>query len=319
MHQRQCLRICGSTVVGIRAQRALCAEPFVPTKRGPRRRFRKSGACATLQPTFTSLPRLLRPACPSSVRCCRLVCDVHPPQNLPPSLPGRHSRGGQVVHGSWRKKTFGVRVSIGASSMEVPVSTTKQQAPPYLSMFVLLAQLALPAAAWLLPPMSTAHSSAAFCPKTGKGIARRLPLLSGAREESSRVPSLYAASSPSLAERHFVVLCHNVTDAMLLGDFNTNNLLEGRVDVWCRCVAAGLWISNGIRRNTHVWLMLGKSGLSLEIVGRFVSVKSCPFGHLLLVYMYVCQKGLSSVSDTIYPFSLSHLPSHFSLSTCVPV
>ena len=164
--------------------------------------------------------------------------------------------------------------------------TTKQQAPLYLSMFVLLAQLALPTVAWLLSPMSTAHSSAAFCSKPGKGFAGRWPLLSRASQESSRVPSLYAASSPSLAERHFVVLCHNVTDAMLLGDFNTNNLLEGRVDVWCRCVAAGLWISNGIRRNTHVWLMLDKSGLSLEIVGRFVSVKSCPvFRHLLL---YMC-------------------------------
>ena len=37
-------------------------------------------------------------------------------------------------------------------------------------------------------------------------------------------------------QRHFVVLCHNATDATLRGDFDTNNLLQGRVDVLCRCV-----------------------------------------------------------------------------------
>ena len=58
---------------------------------------------------------------------------------------------------------------------------------------------------------------------------------------------------------------------MLLGDFNTNNLLENRVDVMCRCVSAGLWLSNGIRRNAHVWLMLGESGLSIEVLGSDVS------------------------------------------------
>jgi hypothetical protein len=37
-------------------------------------------------------------------------------------------------------------------------------------------------------------------------------------------------------QRHFVVLCHNATEATLRGDFDTNNLLQGRVDVLCRCV-----------------------------------------------------------------------------------
>jgi len=38
------------------------------------------------------------------------------------------------------------------------------------------------------------------------------------------------------AERHFVILCHNTTQSTLLGQFNVNNLLEGRIDVLCRCV-----------------------------------------------------------------------------------
>ena len=71
-------------------------------------------------------------------------------------------------------------------------------------------------------------------------------------------------------QRHFVVLCHNITQAMLQGDFNINNLLEGRVDVWCRCVSTALWLSNDLRRNTHVWLLLGQSGFSVEISGRDV-------------------------------------------------
>mgnify|MGYP001335573294 CR=1 FL=1 len=57
---------------------------------------------------------------------------------------------------------------------------------------------------------------------------------------------------------------------MLQGDFNINNLLEGRVDVWCRCVSTALWLSNDLRRNTHVWLLLGQSGFSVEISGRDV-------------------------------------------------
>lgn len=80
-----------------------------------------------------------------------------------------------------------------------------------------------------------------------------------------------AASAADHDTRHFVVLCHNVTDAMILGDFNINNLLENRVDVMCRCVSAGLWVSNGIRRNAHVWLMLGESRLSIEVLGSDVS------------------------------------------------
>ena len=71
-------------------------------------------------------------------------------------------------------------------------------------------------------------------------------------------------------QRHFVILCHNITQAMLQGEFNINNLLEGRVDVWCRCVSTALWLSNDLRRNTHVWLLLGQSGLSVEISGRDV-------------------------------------------------
>ena len=57
--------------------------------------------------------------------------------------------------------------------------------------------------------------------------------------------------------RDFVVVCHNVSPLVLRGTFSPNNLLEGRVDVLARCVSAALWLSNGVRADTTLWLALG--------------------------------------------------------------
>jgi tRNA pseudouridine-54 N-methylase len=56
--------------------------------------------------------------------------------------------------------------------------------------------------------------------------------------------------------RRVVVLCHGVTSRESAGLFSANNLLQGRVDVWCRCVSAALYLSDGIRRDTIVSLIL---------------------------------------------------------------
>jgi tRNA pseudouridine-54 N-methylase len=62
----------------------------------------------------------------------------------------------------------------------------------------------------------------------------------------------YAKNPP----RRVVVLCHGVTSRESAGLFSANNLLQGRVDVWCRCVSSSLYLSDGIRRDTIVSLIL---------------------------------------------------------------
>jgi hypothetical protein len=49
-------------------------------------------------------------------------------------------------------------------------------------------------------------------------------------------------------ERHFILLCNNVSEDVGKGLFRPNNLLEGRVDVICRCITNALYFSNGVRR-----------------------------------------------------------------------
>ena len=58
------------------------------------------------------------------------------------------------------------------------------------------------------------------------------------------------------ATRHVVVLCHDVSAPTAAGLFSVSNLLQGRVDVWCRCVTAGLYLSDDLRRDTIVSLVL---------------------------------------------------------------
>ncbi len=49
-------------------------------------------------------------------------------------------------------------------------------------------------------------------------------------------------------ERHIVLLCNNVSEDVGKGIFRPNNLLEGRVDVICRCITNAIYFSNGVRR-----------------------------------------------------------------------
>jgi hypothetical protein len=57
-----------------------------------------------------------------------------------------------------------------------------------------------------------------------------------------------------------VVLCHGVTPRTAAGLFSPNNLLQGRVDVWCRCITAGLYLSDDFRKDTLVSLVLSGEG-----------------------------------------------------------
>lgn len=44
-----------------------------------------------------------------------------------------------------------------------------------------------------------------------------------------------------------------------------------RVDVMCRCITAALYISNGLRKNTMLWLVLQPTGVTISVSGRSVS------------------------------------------------
>jgi tRNA pseudouridine-54 N-methylase len=70
--------------------------------------------------------------------------------------------------------------------------------------------------------------------------------------------------------RNIIVLSHNVSDNVAGGFFDINDLLQGRVDVLARCVNAALWVSNGIRTDTSIFLMLFPQNVTMEIQGAHV-------------------------------------------------
>ena len=90
------------------------------------------------------------------------------------------------------------------------------------------------------------------------------------RVKPFRVPRAALLPEAEAFHRHFVVACHNVTAAVSRGRFSANNLLEGRVDVLARCATSALWVSNGVRRDTTLWLCLGRDTVEVrgaDVVG----------------------------------------------------
>ena len=51
------------------------------------------------------------------------------------------------------------------------------------------------------------------------------------------------------------------------GYFDVNTLLAGRIDVLARCISSALWISNGIRKDTNIYLMLFPHNITIEVRG----------------------------------------------------
>mgnify|MGYP001986392822 CR=1 FL=1 len=84
------------------------------------------------------------------------------------------------------------------------------------------------------------------CPAGGSEDALQTAPLANGAAGRARVP----------ATRHVVVLFHDVSAATAAGLFSVSNLLQGRVDVWCRCVTAALYLSDDLRRDTVVSLVL---------------------------------------------------------------
>ena len=89
----------------------------------------------------------------------------------------------------------------------------------------------------------------------------------------SRIPEaiiLYASSTIQQSERNIVVLSHNVSQNVADGYFEVNNLLTGRIDVLARCITSALWVSNGIRKDTNIFLMLSPHNITIEVRGQDV-------------------------------------------------
>ena len=74
----------------------------------------------------------------------------------------------------------------------------------------------------------------------------------------------------SECERNIIILSHNVSQHVADGLFDVNNLLTGRIDVLARCISSALWISNGIRKDTNIFLMLFPHNITIEVRGRDV-------------------------------------------------
>lgn len=68
-------------------------------------------------------------------------------------------------------------------------------------------------------------------------------------------------------QRNIVVLSHNISQDVVDGFFDINDLLIGQVDVLARCASSALWVSNGIREDTSVFLMLFPHNITIEIQG----------------------------------------------------
>lgn len=91
----------------------------------------------------------------------------------------------------------------------------------------------------------------------------------GAQGEPTNIRS--KATWQSNSPRHFVVVCHNTSELAARGQFDPLNLLDGRVDVWCRVISNALYFSEGIRKNVRVWLILQSAGKSIEVDGARVT------------------------------------------------
>lgn len=116
----------------------------------------------------------------------------------------------------------------------------------------------------------------AFTPARFKARRRRCgaPTITAIRSNQDSIlktqTALYATPTPTIHEHHhrnIVVLSHNVSQDIADGFFDTNHLLHGRVDVLVRCANAALWISNNIRKDVTVYLMLFPHNITIEIQG----------------------------------------------------
>ena len=112
-----------------------------------------------------------------------------------------------------------------------------------------------PLASALAIPTSSTSSPTRQRKRTAPTRRPRAPTRCGTAEVSEE-------SSSGPTNRSVVVMCHGVTPHARAGLFSAANLLQGRVDVWCRCVTAGLYLSDDVRRDTVVHLVMQSDDLA---------------------------------------------------------
>ena len=112
-----------------------------------------------------------------------------------------------------------------------------------------------PLASALAIPTSSTSSPTRQRKRTAPTRRPRAPTRCGTADVSE-------ASSSGPTNRSVVVMCHGVTPHARAGLFSAANLLQGRVDVWCRCVTAGLYLSDDVRRDTVVHLVMQSDDLA---------------------------------------------------------
>mmetsp|Transcript_23941 Transcript_23941/g.27268 ORF Transcript_23941/g.27268 Transcript_23941/m.27268 type:complete len:373 (+) Transcript_23941:110-1228(+) len=89
--------------------------------------------------------------------------------------------------------------------------------------------------------------------------------ITGTRTVSDTTIALRATT-----HRNILVLSHNVSQDVADGFFEISELLKGRLDVLCRCSSSALWVSNDIRKDTSLFLMLFPHNITIEIQGQHV-------------------------------------------------
>ena len=135
---------------------------------------------------------------------------------------------------------------------------------------------------WTVPHFPSLGTHPRFLPCTQRRSVSK-PTTSLGYRLKCRLANDTCTYSTSEVTRHFLVLCHDTSELTARGQFDANNLLDGRVDVWCRIISNALYYSDGIRKNTKVWLFLQPTG-ECEGLCRSSSTLGCS-PHSLSQYM----------------------------------
>jgi tRNA pseudouridine-54 N-methylase len=118
-------------------------------------------------------------------------------------------------------------------------------------------------------------------------------------------------------QRIIVVLCNNVSQDVADGIFDVNNLPKGRIDVLARCVTSALWVSNRIRTDTTLFLMLSPHNITIELQGSRVRSLT-PDERTVALYLQRTlwnnrkdnSMSAGSGSDSSFASSTSQTPPH---------
>jgi tRNA (pseudouridine54-N1)-methyltransferase len=100
-----------------------------------------------------------------------------------------------------------------------------------------------------------------------KPLLRQWTLLAAIVVWHATTTAMTTSAGRPRRRRNIVVVSRDVSSDVASGVFEANQLLAGRVDVLARCVNSAIWISNGIRTDTRVYLMLHPHNVTVRVDG----------------------------------------------------